>query len=65
MDGYRIAREGGWYSADDIRAFEDESPLPDGKGKIYIQPLNYKEAGTEDLEAEPIKPKKDDDNDDE
>ncbi len=47
MEGYRIAREGGWKCADEIRALEDESPIPDGKGKIYLQPLNYVEAGTE------------------
>ena len=47
MEGYRIGREGGWLSADQICALEDLPPLPDGKGKIYLQPLNYIEAGTE------------------
>lgn len=47
MNGYRVAREGGWMCVDDIRGLEDMSPLPDGKGQIYLQPLNYKEAGTE------------------
>ena len=46
MDGYRIAREGGWYSANDIRALEDETPIDNGD--IYLQPMNYKEAGAED-----------------
>ena len=46
MEGYRIAREGGWYSANDIRALEDEKPIKNGD--IYIQPLNFKEAGAED-----------------
>lgn len=50
MEGYRISRDGGWKCVDEIRALEDEPPLPDGKGKIYLQPLNYVEAGTE---AEP------------
>lgn len=45
MDGYRIGREGGWYSANDIRALEDEKPIENGN--IYLQPLNYVEAGTE------------------
>jgi HK97 family phage portal protein len=48
MDGYRIAREGGWYSVNDIRALEDETPIENGD--IYIQPLNYKEAGEDDPE---------------
>jgi HK97 family phage portal protein len=47
MDGYRIGREGGWLCADDVRGFEDMPPLPDDKGKIFIQPLNYVEAGTQ------------------
>lgn len=45
MDGYKIAREGGWYSVNDIRALEDETPIDNGD--IYLEPLNYKEAGTE------------------
>jgi len=63
MNGYRIAREGGWYSVNDIRQLEDESPIENGD--IYIQPLNFKEAGTEDPEPEPIKPKKDDEDENE
>lgn len=39
MDGYRIGREGGWYSANDIRGLEDESPIDNGD--VYMQPLNY------------------------
>ena len=50
MNGYRVAREGGWYSVNDIRALEDESPIENGD--IYLQPLNYKEAGAEDEPAE-------------
>ena len=66
MEGFRVAREGGWLCVDEIRAFDDMPPLPDGKGQIYIQPLNYKEAGTETpvtpaLLPEPP-PKKGDDN---
>ena len=64
MEGYRIAREGGWKNADEIRALEDESPIPDGKGKIYLQPMNFKELGEET--PEPILPEleKEDDNND-
>lgn len=58
MEGFKVAREGGWLCVDEIRAFDDMPPLPDGKGKIFIQPLNYKEAGTEDPEPKPAIPKK-------
>lgn len=47
MEGHRIAREGGWASANDIRALEDETPIENGD--IYLQPLNYIEAGKEPL----------------
>ncbi len=57
MQGLKTGRDGGWYCVDEIRAFEDFPPLPDGKGKIYLQPLNFKEAGTEDpIKPEPFKP---------
>lgn len=60
MNGYRIARDGGWYSANDIRELEDEKPIPNGN--IYLQPMNFKEAGTEDpVATEPIKPKNNED----
>jgi len=45
MEGYRVAREGGWINADEIRALEDDPPIPDGKGKIYLQPMNFKGLG--------------------
>lgn len=45
MDGLKIARDGGWYSVNDIRAIEDEAPIENGN--IYLEPLNYKEAGKE------------------
>jgi HK97 family phage portal protein len=45
MNGYRIGRDGGWYSANDIRALEDMSPIDNGD--IYLQPSNFIEAGTE------------------
>jgi len=47
MEGFRIGREGGWLCADDIRELEDMPPLPNDKGKIFIQPLNFIEAGEE------------------
>jgi HK97 family phage portal protein len=44
MEGYSIARNGGWMSADDIRDLENQNPLPDGAGKIYLMPLNMADA---------------------
>jgi HK97 family phage portal protein len=44
LDRYQahlMSRQGGWHNADEIRALEDEAPLPDGKGQDYLQPLNY------------------------
>jgi HK97 family phage portal protein len=44
-EAYTKARNWGWLSADDIRELENMNPLPDGKGEIYLQPLNMVEAG--------------------
>jgi HK97 family phage portal protein len=43
---YAIGRNWGWLNADQICERENMNPLPDGKGKIYLQPLNMVEAGT-------------------
>lgn len=37
---YAIARQWGWFSADDVRELENMNDLPDGQGKIYMVPLN-------------------------
>ncbi len=42
---YAIGRNWGWLNADGICERENMNPLPDGKGKIYLQPLNMVEAG--------------------
>lgn len=42
---YAIGRQWGWLSADDVRAREDDSPLPNGQGDHYLQPLNMIPAG--------------------
>jgi len=44
---YATARQWGWLSVDDIREKEEMNPLPDGKGQIYLTPLNMVPAGTE------------------
>jgi HK97 family phage portal protein len=43
---FKAGREGGWLCADDIREKMNMNPLPDGKGQIFLQPLNFAEAGT-------------------
>jgi HK97 family phage portal protein len=42
---YAIGRQWGWLSADDVLALEDSNPLPDGKGAVYLNPMNMIEAG--------------------
>ena len=44
-DAYAVARQWGWMNVDEIRALENLNPLPDGKGKIYLEPMNMIEAG--------------------
>jgi len=44
-EAYAMARNWGWMCVDDIRELENLNPLPDGKGKVYLQPLNMVEAG--------------------
>lgn len=53
---YAVGRNWGWLSADDIREIENMNPLPDGKGEIYLQPVNMVEAGTEPAPPEPPAP---------
>lgn len=48
FEGYRIGREIGVYSADDILEMENRNPLPDGKGEVYFVPLNWVPAPTPD-----------------
>lgn len=43
---YGVGRQWGWLCADEVREKEDLNPLPDGKGKIYLQPANMVPAGT-------------------
>lgn len=37
---YAIAKQWGFKNSDEIRALEDENPLPEGQGQIYLTPLN-------------------------
>ena len=40
FDAYQVAKQNGWMNADEIRALEDQNPLPQGRGQDYWQPLN-------------------------
>ena len=42
-EAYAVARQNGWYSANNIREKENENPIPDGD--IYLVPLNMIPAG--------------------
>lgn len=44
---YNIGRNAGFLCVDDIREKENMNSLPDGKGQIFLEPLNMKEAGSE------------------
>jgi HK97 family phage portal protein len=44
-EAYRVGRDGGWLSANDIRSLLDMSKVE--AGDTYLQPLNHKAAGEE------------------
>ncbi len=44
-EAYAIARSWGILNADEFREMENRNKIPDGKGEIYLQPLNMIEAG--------------------
>lgn len=46
-EAYRIGREWGWLSADDVRSLENMNPLGAGVGDVYLQPLNMAPAGSD------------------
>lgn len=54
FSAYATARQWGWMNVDEIRALENMNPLPDKAGEVYLQPMNMKEAGTEDEEPIPF-----------
>jgi len=45
-EAYRIGREGGWLSSNEIRAFENLSNIEGGDG--YLTPLNMAKLGEGD-----------------
>lgn len=44
-DGYAVALQNGFKNIDEVRALEDDPPLPDGKGAEFIRPLNFGPVG--------------------
>lgn len=40
FSAYATGRQWGWLSVDDIRERENENPLPDGQGDVYLIPAN-------------------------
>jgi HK97 family phage portal protein len=46
-NAYATAKQWGWMNSDEIRAKENMNPLPDGKGQIYLEPLNMSPVGGE------------------
>lgn len=64
---YATARQNGWLNVDEIRAFENMNPLPDGAGQIYLNPLNMAppepQAGDQGDEPAPASPEPTDNQD--
>ncbi len=55
MEGYKIGREMGIFSGNDILRKEDMNPLPGKEGKFYMVPMNFQTTKAI-LEAEKPKP---------
>lgn len=45
---YQTAVQTGWMSRDEVRARENDNPIPDGEGSKFFIPLNMKLTGEED-----------------
>lgn len=50
-EAFKIGREGGWLSVNDIRDVLDMNPVPDGDG--YLQPSNFVPLGTKPPKEKP------------
>lgn len=48
FESYTKARQWGWMSVNDIRAIENQNPLPEEQGDIYLVPMNMKDASKMD-----------------
>lgn len=45
QEGLKTMRQNGIINADEWREYENMNPLPDGAGKVYLNPLNMAPAG--------------------
>lgn len=43
---FAAGRQWGWTNVDEIRAELGKDPLPDGKGQVFLEPVNMQEVGT-------------------
>jgi HK97 family phage portal protein len=48
---YAIGRQWGWLNVNEIREKENMNPLDDGKGDVYLEPMNMRPAGTAENES--------------
>lgn len=53
MELYVMGLENGLYSIDEVRGFEDMSPLPDGLGAAFRVPMNLNEVGADPATTPP------------
>lgn len=49
-EAYALGRQWGWMSANDVLALEDQNPIEGGD--IYLQPMNFGEAGAQPSTAD-------------
>jgi HK97 family phage portal protein len=61
-NAYRIGREGGWLSPDDVRFLENLNKLPDGIGDVYHVPANWVELGAPAPAQQPAPPQEGEEN---
>ncbi|WP_144121131.1 phage portal protein [Catellatospora sichuanensis] len=54
FQSYVIAVNNGIMSLDEVRALEDMEPIPGGKGKAHVRPMNVSEIGKEPQAAKPV-----------
>jgi hypothetical protein len=44
-DAYKVALQSSWINPDEVRRREELPPIPGGKGKVFLQPVNYAPLG--------------------
>lgn len=53
---YAVAIQNGWMNVDEVREKENQNPLPDGAGEVYLRPTNAVPAGQEPEEPTTVRP---------